>query len=164
MTFEQVKGIYEELSKKYEAELSGRGVKCESEIYLENEKLDKTENIDDACYFSLDINVFTESIDKDNGLCFCASVPIKNARVDDDDIINEQKAFEESIVAFAEKLEAVGNADEAISAESEAIDRKIGEMMNDLERKIKRNSLITLIAVGVCVVAAAVALAVKFLA
>lgn len=159
MTFEQVNGIYIELRDKYESKLRACGVKCESEIYFENETLDKVENLDDACYFSLDVNVFTESIDKDNGLCFCASVPIKNARVEDDDILDEQKAFEESIVAFADKLAASNDADEVINAESEAIDRKLEEMMSDLEHKIKRNSLISLIAVGVCAVAAIVAIA-----
>ena len=94
-----------------------------------------------------------------NGLCFCASVPIKNARVEDDDILDEQKAFEESIVAFADKLAASNDADEVITAESEAIDRKLEEMMSDLEHKIKRNSLISLIAVGVCAVATIVAIA-----
>ena len=163
MTFEQVKGIYEEISQKYEAELSRRGVKCESEIYCEDEKLDKTENPEKARYFSLDINVFTEKIDKDNGLCFCASVPTKNMRVDDDDILDEQKAFEESINEFLSKLSENADADELIRAEAEATEQKVEEMVKELEHKIKKTNTIALIAVGVCVVAAAVALIMHFL-
>ena len=163
MTFEQVKEIYSDLRDKYEAKLTSYGVKCESEIYCENRKLEKVENADDASYFSLDINVFTNSIDKDNGLCFCVSVPVTDLRVNDDVILDEQRFFEESISEFLDKLSTAECADDAIKAEGEAAERRAEEMMRDLERKIKKTNTVALVAVGICAVAAAVALIMHFL-
>lgn len=163
MTFEQVKGIYTELRDKYEAKLTAYGVKCESEIYCEDDNTDKVDSPDAASYFSLDVNVFTDSIDKDNGLCFCASVPINKLRVDDDDILDEQKAFEESIDEFITRLAGASDVDELIRNEVEDSNRNVEEIMREFERKIKRNSLIALVAVAVCVAAAAVALIANFL-
>ena len=157
MTFEQVKGIFEELRDRYEAQLTECGVKCETEIYCEDEKLEKTENAEDAAYFSLDINVFTEKTDKENGLCFCASVPVNKMRIDDDEMINEQKAFEASVGDFIGKLALAADADELIKEEGDAAERQVEEMMRDLERRIKKTNTIALIAVGVCAVAAVVA-------
>ena len=163
MTFEQVNGIYTELSKKYEAEFNKHGAKCESEIYCEDEKLDKTNCPEDAKYFSLDINVFTDNIDKENGLCFCISVPISEMRIDDDDILDEQRFFEEAISGFIDKLTSTDSVDELIRTEGEAVERKVEEMMLELERKIKKTNAIALIAVGICVIATVVAILFKFL-
>lgn len=163
MTFEQVKEIYIDLRDKYEPQLTSYGVKCESEIYCENKKLEKVENVEDASYFSLDINVFTESIDKDSGLCFCVSVPISNMRVDDDDILEEKNAFEESIDEFMGRLTAAPDADEFIKNELEEHRRNLEEIMREFERKIKNNNTVALIAVVICAVAAAVALIMHFL-
>ena len=163
MTFEQVNGIYTELCKKYEAEFQKSDAKCDSEIYCEDENLDKTENPEEAKYFSLDINVFTDNIDKDNGLCFCISVPVSNMRIDDDDILEEQRFFEETITGFIDKLSHADSVDELIKAEGEAAEQEVEKMMNELERKIKKTNTIALIAVGICVAAAVVAILFKFL-
>jgi hypothetical protein len=112
MTLDQVRGIYTELRDKYEAKLSGFDVKYDSEIYLEDDGFDKVEALEESGFISLDINVFTEKIDKDNGLCFCSSVTVAKDRVDDDEILDDVKAFEESLEEFLAKLAAAESADE----------------------------------------------------
>ena len=163
MTLSQVKGIYAELRDKYEAKLSKFNVKYDSEIYLEDEGFDKVEAIEESGFISLDINVFTDKIDKDNGLCFCSSVAVAKDRVDDDEILGDIKAFEESLEEFLAKLAAAESADALISAEIAESEQAAGEMMQEFERKIKSTNAMALIAVGVCVLAAAVALIVRFL-
>ena len=163
MTLDQVKGIYAELRDKYEAKLSGFDVKYESEIYLEDEGFDKVDALDENGFVSLDINVFTEKIDKENGVCFCSSVAVSGDRVDDDDILGDIKAFEESLEEFLHKLTAAESADELIRAEIAKDEQIIDEMMQEFERKIKSTNTMALIAVGVCVIAAAVALVMHFL-
>ena len=163
MTLSQVKGIYAELRDKYEAKLSKFNVKYDSEIYLEDEGFDKVEAIEESGFISLDVNVFTDKIDKDNGLCFCSSVAVAKDRVDDDEILGDIKAFEESLEEFLAKLAAAESADALISAEIAESEQAAGEMMQEFERKIKSTNAMALIAVGVCVLAAAVALIVRFL-
>lgn len=163
MTLSQVKGIYAELRDKYEAKLSKFNVKYDSEIYLEDEGFDKVEAIEESGFISLDINVFTDKIDKDNGLCFCSSVAVAKDRVDDDEILGDVKAFEESLEEFLAKLATSDSADALISAEIAESEQAAGEMMQEFERKIKSTNAMALIAVGVCVLAAAVALIVRFL-
>ena len=162
MTLDQVKGIYGELRDKYEAKLSGFDVKYDSEIYLEDDGFDKVEALDESGFISLDINVFTEKIDKDNGLCFCSSVTVAKDRVDDDEILDDVKAFEESLEEFLAKLAAAESADALICAEIAESEQAASEMMEAFERKIKKTNVMALIAVGVCVLAAAVALIVRF--
>ena len=162
MTLSQVKGIYAELRDKYEAKLSGFDVKYDSEIYLEDEGFDKVEAIEESGFISLDINVFTDKIDKDNGLCFCSSVAVAKDRVDDDEILGDVKAFEESLEEFLAKLATSDSADALISAEIAESEQAAGEMMQEFERKIKSTNTMALIAVGVCVLAAVVALIVRF--
>lgn len=163
MTLSQVKGIYAELRDKYEAKLSKFNVKYDSEIYLEDEGFDKVEAIEESGFISLDVNVFTDKIDKDNGLCFCSSVAVAKDRVDDDEILGDVKAFEESLEEFLAKLATSDSADALISAEIAESEQAAGEMMQEFERKIKSTNAMALIAVGVCVLAAAVALIVRFL-
>jgi hypothetical protein len=163
MTLSQVKGIYAELRDKYEAKLSKFNVKYDSEIYLEDEGFDKVEALAESGFISLDINVFTDKIDKDNGLCFCSSVTVAKDRVDDDEILGDVKAFEESLEEFLAKLATSDSADALISAEIAESEQAAGEMMQEFERKIKSTNAMALIAVGVCVLAAAVALIVRFL-
>ena len=162
MTLSQVKGIYAELRDKYEAKLSKFNVKYDSEIYLEDEGFDKVEAIEESGFISLDINVFTDKIDKDNGLCFCSSVAVAKDRVDDDEILGDVKAFEESLEEFLAKLATSDSADALISAEIAESEQAAGEMMQEFERKIKSTNTMALIAVGVCILAAAVALIVRF--
>ena len=163
MTLSQVKGIYAELCDKYEAKLSKFNVKYDSEIYLEDEGFDKVDAIEESGFISLDVNVFTDKIDKDNGLCFCSSVAVAKDRVDDDEILGDVKAFEESLEEFLAKLATSDSADALISAEIAESEQAASEMMQEFERKIKSTNAMALIAVGVCVLAAAVALIVRFL-
>lgn len=162
MTLSQVKGIYAELRDKYEAKLSKFNVKYDSEIYLEDEGFDKVEAIEESGFISLDVNVFTDKIDKDNGLCFCSSVAVAKDRVDDDEILGDVKAFEESLEEFLAKLATSDSADALICTEIAESEQAAGEMMEAFERKIKKTNAMALIAVGVCVLAAAVALIVRF--
>lgn len=163
MTLSQVKGIYAELRDKYEAKLSKFNVKYDSEIYLEDEGFDKVEALTESGFISLDINVFTDKIDKDNGLCFCSSVTVAKDRVDDDEILGDVKAFEESLEEFLAKLATSDSADALISAEIAESEQAAGEMMQEFERKIKSTNAMAIIATGICVLAAAVALIVRFL-
>ena len=163
MTIEQARVLYEELRDKYEARLAEYAVKFESEIYFEDNDFEKLDDTNKATLMSLDVNIFTENIDKDNGICFCASVTVANGRVDDDEILEDNKEFECSICEFLDKLSFAATPDELIAAEVEDGERKIEEMMSDLERKIKRNNLIALIAVGICAVAAIVAVLLNIL-
>ena len=162
MTLSQVKGIYAELRDKYEAKLSKFNVKYDSEIYLEDEGFEKVEAIEESGFISLDVNVFTDKIDKDNGLCFCSSVAVAKDRVDDDEILGDVKAFEESLEEFLAKLAAAESADALICTEIAESEQAASEMMQEFERKIKSTNAMALIAVGVCVLAAAVALIVRF--
>ena len=162
MTLDQVRGIYTELRGKYEAKLSGFDVKYNSEIYLEDDGFDKVEALDESGFISLDINVFTDKIHKDNGLCFCSSVTVAKDRVDDDEILDDVKAFEESLEEFLAKLAVAESADALICAEIAESEQAASEMMQAFERKIKSTNTVALIAVGVCVLAAAVALIVRF--
>ena len=162
MTLDQVREIYTELRDKYEAKLSGFDVKYDSEIYLEDDGFDKVEALEESGFISLDINVFTDKIDKDNGLCFCSSVVVAKDRVEDDEILGDVKAFEESLEEFLAKLAAAESADALILAEIAEGEQAASEMMEAFERKIKSTNTVALIAVGVCVLAAAVALIVRF--
>ena len=163
MTLDQVRGIYTELREKYEAKLSGFDVKYDSEIYLEDEGFDKVDALDESGFVSLDINVFTEKIDKENGVCFCSSVTVTNNRVDDDEILGDVKAFEESLEEFLTKLAAAESADALILAEIAESEQAASEMMEAFERQIKKSNTMAIIATGICVLAAAVALIVRFL-
>ena len=163
MTLDQVKEIYAELREKYEANLSGFDVKYDSEIYLEDEGFDKVEALEENGFISLDINVFTEKIDKDNGLCFCSSVSVAKDRVDDDEVLGDVKEFEESLEEFLAKLATAESADALICAEIAESEQAASEMMQEFERKIKSTNAIAIIATGICVLAAAVALIVRFL-
>ena len=163
MTLDQVRGIYTELREKYEAKLSGFDVKYDSEIYLEDEGFDKVDALDENGFVSLDINVFTEKIDKENGVCFCSSVTVTNNRVDDDEILGDVKAFEESLEEFLAKLAMAESADALILAEIAESEQAASEMMEAFERQIKKSNAMAIIATGICVLAAAVALIVRFL-
>ncbi len=163
MTLAQVMGIYRELREKYEAKLSEFKVKTDSEIYFENENLDKVEELSERGYASLDINVFSDNIDKESALCFCASVSVTNDRVDDDEILGETEAFEASLNEFIGALALSEDPETVIRTAIEDSDRSVEEMMRDFERRIKKTNTAAIIAVGVCVVAAAVALIVNFL-
>ena len=163
MTLDQVKGIYAELRDKYEARLSEFDVKYDSEIYLENEGFDKVEALEDNGFISLDINVFTEEIDRENGLCFCSSVVVTKDRVDDDEILGDVKAFEESLEDFLGKLGTAESADAVIREEMAAEEQAVDEMMQEFERKIKSTNTMAIIAAVICGVAAAVVLIMRFL-
>ena len=162
MTLEQVKGIYEELRAEYESSLIEYGVKCESEIYCEDENFEKVDSLGERGYISLDLNVFTDAIDKDNALCFCSSVTVTRGRVDDDEIIEDTKEFERTVREFIDKLSSSLDPDELIKSEIKSTDEEALEIMRKLEKNIKTSSLITAIAVGICVVVAAVALILNF--
>ena len=161
MTLDQVREIYTELRDKSEAKLSGFDVNYDSEIYLEDDGFDKVEALDESGFISLDINVFTDKIDKDNGLCFCSSVVVAKDRVEDDEILDDVKAVEESLEEFLAKLAAAESADALILAEIAEGEQAASEMMEAFERKIKSTNTVALIAVGVCGLAAAVALIVR---
>lgn len=164
MTLEQAKKIYEELCDKYEARLAEYAVKYESEIYLENEKLDKVDELNDAGFISLDINVFTDSIDKDSGLCFCASAEVQGLRVDDDEILDDAKEFERTVCEFLDKLSLAGDADELIRSEVKEAQKEADELMRKLEANMKKSTVTVIVAVAVCAIVAAAVLIAHFLA
>ncbi len=158
MTIEQARALYEELRDKYEARLAEYDVKFESEIYFEDDDFERPEDVNKASIISLDVNIFTENIDKDNGLCFCASVSIAKGRVDDDEILEDNREFERSICEFLEKLSFASTPDELIAAEAEAAERKLDEMMQEFQSKMKKTTVVAYCAVAVLVVVAAVAI------
>lgn len=164
MTIEQAKRLYEELREKYEAKLASYNVFYESEIYLEDEEFEKVTHLDKGGFVSLDVNIFTDNIKKEDGICFCASATVTNDRVDDDEILEDNKEFESSIEEFIDKLSLADSADELIKCESEKIDAKVDEMMREFESKMKKSTTAVTVAVAICVVCAAVALLVHFLA
>ena len=82
--------------------------------------------------------------------------------MDDDEILDDVKAFEESLEEFLAKLAVAESADALICAEIAESEQAASEMMQAFERKIKSTNTVALIAVGVCVLAAAVALIVRF--
>ena len=82
--------------------------------------------------------------------------------MEDDEILDDVKAFEESLEEFLAKLAVAESADALILAEIAEGEQAASEMMEAFERKIKSTNTVALIAVGVCVLAAAVALIVRF--
>ena len=164
MTLEQARTMYEELRQKYEAQLSSFDVLCYSEIYCENEKFDKVYTPDEAVIVSLDVNVYTEAIGLDNGICFCASAEVSKCRVDDDAIIKDAEEFEKAICEFIEKLNAADDTEALIRAEITESEVLVEKMMREFDSNMKKTSLAVAIAVGAFLVVAAVALVLHFLA
>ena len=158
MTIEQARVLYEELRDKYEACLAEYDVKFESEIYFEDDDFERPEDLNKATIMSLDINIFTESIDKDNGICFCASVTVAKGRVDDDEILEDNREFERSICEFLDKLGFASSPDELIAAEVEDGEQKLDEMMQEFQSKMKKTTVIAYGAIAVAVVVAVVAI------
>ena len=164
MTIEQAKALYEELRDKYEARLAECAALYDSEIYLESDDFEKVDSIEKGGYISLEINIFTDNIAKDDGICFCASAIVSGERVDDDDILNDKKAFEHEICEFIDRLSFADDVDALIREETEKTAAEIEESMREFESKMKMSTTAVVIAVAVCAVCAAVALIMHFIA
>jgi len=167
MNIEKARGIYEQLIEKYENKLAACGANVESEIYFEDEEWERTESESKFAYISLDLNVFTDNIDNDNGICFVACAEIKKGKIDDDELLTDAKTFEEAINKFIDDIGFCGDIDSIILRESKKAEEEAEEeaekMLAELEGKIKKTNTIAAISVGICVLVAAIALIVHFL-
>ena len=163
MTIEQAKATYEELCERYEERLAELGLRCESEIYLEDDEFDITTDEAKAVTIELDLIVYTDNMDKDDAYGCCTIADIKDGRVSDASLKEYMLEFEETLDTLIEEISLTGDAEGVIRRENEKAEADAEEMMQKFERDIKMTNRIALIAVGVCVVAAAVALIMHFL-
>lgn len=163
MTIEQARAIYEELRERYEASLAAAGLRCESEIYLEDEEFERTEDESKAALIELDVLVFTDNISKDDGYGFCSMADIKSGYVSESELKKDALELEEALDAFIDEVLSTGDADSIIRRENEKAEKEAEEMMREFEEKMKRSNVAAIIAVSVCAVIAAVALIMHFL-
>lgn len=162
MTIEQAKQIYENLRAEYETKLAEAGLRYESEIYLEDEEFEKTTDESNAVSIEMDILIFTDNINKDDAYGCCTISDIKNGTVSDAAIKKGILEFEETLDAFIDEVLSTGDAEGIIKRENEIAEKESEEMMKELNSRMKTLN-VAVIAIGcVCVIAAVVAIIIKF--
>ena len=135
-----------------EEKLRSLGFLTKREFYYEDsnfEKLDFTSKKDG--YINGDLTVYTDFMSEDEGLILGVFAEISSGEIDEYALDNEIAEFEEGSLELIARLEESANPEECLKEHLEQTKKEAEDAIKEFEKKIRKNSTIAYVALGVAI-------------